>query len=48
VEEFLQQIKMTLETHMNCEVEVVGESELSISTEENGETKTYTMTVRED
>lgn len=48
MDEFLQQVKMAMESHMNCEVEVTGPTELSVSSETDGVTHTYTMTVRED
>ena len=48
MDEMLQQMKMALESQMSCEVEVVGDAELSLQIEVNGETKTYSVKVSED
>ena len=48
MEELLQQMKQSMESQMNCEVEITGPSQLSISIETDGDTHTYTVNVSED
>ncbi len=48
MEDLLQQMKMAMESQMNCEVEVVSDTELSVSMKEGDETKTYTVRISED